>query len=95
MVNFRSISALLAAASLAGSTYGHPGEAPPTREQLKREGQVAHAAHRRTARALQECASNSDFVARRDRVISRRAETARVLREKRGITSSRCIYAAS
>ncbi|KAK7755727.1 hypothetical protein SLS62_002339 [Diatrype stigma] len=86
MVNFRSIPALVAAATLANIAYAHPGEAPPTPEQLKREGQIAHAAHLKAARALQGCASNTDFVARRDRLTTRRAETAKALREKRGIS---------
>lgn len=92
MVNFRSIPALVAAATLANVAYAHPGEAPPTREQLKREGEIAHAAHLKASRALKACASNSDFVARRDRLTARRAETAKALREKRGISHSTFHY---
>ncbi|EMR67477.1 putative gpi anchored protein [Eutypa lata UCREL1] len=86
MVNFRSIPVLLAAATLANVAYAHPGETPPTPQQLKREGEIAHAAHLKAARALKNCASDPEFVARRDRVTARRAEAARVLREKRGIS---------
>lgn len=89
MLNFRSIPVLLAAATLANVAYAHPGETPPTPQQLKREGEIAHAAHLKAARALKNCASDPEFVARRDRVTARRAEAARVLREKRGISHSR------
>ena len=88
MVSFRSVSTVLAVASLAGQVYAHPGEAPPTPEERKREGQIAHAANLKAARALKACDSNPSFVARRDRVIARRTETAKALREKRGIEHS-------
>lgn len=89
MVNFRSVSVFLAAASLASHAYAHPGEAPPTPEERKREGEIAHAAHLKAARALKACESNPGYIARRDRVIARRAETAQVLRKKRGIEHSK------
>ena len=88
MVNFRSFSTFLVAASLAGNACAHPGEAPPTPEERKREGQIAHAAHLKASRALKACESNPSYVARRDRVIARRAETAQTLRRKRGIEHS-------
>lgn len=92
MVNFRPFPALVAAASLASLATAHPGEAPPTREELKAEGAIAHAAHLKAARALKACASDPAFVARQERVVARRAETARALREKRGISHSKFLF---
>ncbi|KAI0125418.1 Intradiol ring-cleavage dioxygenase [Xylariales sp. AK1849] len=81
MVNFRSFSASLALASLA---LAHPGE-DHTSEQVKRELIARNAAHNKMTRALGSCSKSPAFLARGERAIARRAETAKTLREKRGI----------
>ncbi|KAM0820094.1 putative Intradiol ring-cleavage dioxygenases domain-containing protein [Seiridium cardinale] len=83
MVKFDSLSVALALMALVAA---HPGE-DHTPEQVKREITARGIAHKKMSRALNSCsASSSAFQARQERALARRAETARALREKRGIS---------
>lgn len=82
MVNFRTITAALAVASLAAA---HPGE-DHTPEEIEREVSARSLAHEKMTRALNSCSSSSAFQARQERALARRAQTAKVLKEKRGIS---------
>lgn len=82
MVNFRHVSAALALASLG---FAHPGE-DHSPEEIKREVTARGIAHRKMTRALSDCSAASSFRARQERAATRRAETAKALREKRGIS---------
>lgn len=82
MVNFRSISAALALASVATA---HPGE-EHTPEEIKREVTARGLAHEKMTRALNSCSSSSAFRARQERAMARRADAARALRQKRDIS---------
>ncbi|CAJ2503619.1 Uu.00g110130.m01.CDS01 [Anthostomella pinea] len=84
MVNVRSITAVLATSALIGQAIAHPGE-KHTPAQIKREVAAQHHANHKMTRALNACASKPSFVARKERAIARRAETAKSLRQKRGI----------
>ncbi|KAI1339272.1 Intradiol ring-cleavage dioxygenase [Xylariaceae sp. FL0016] len=84
MVNVRSVTAALATSALLGSTIAHPGE-KHTPEQAKRELAAQRYANHKMARALNSCASNPSYVARKERAVARRAETAKALKQKRGI----------
>ncbi|KAI1493236.1 Intradiol ring-cleavage dioxygenase [Biscogniauxia mediterranea] len=84
MVNFRSISATLVTSALLGQAFAHPGE-QHSPEQIKREISAQHHANHKMARALERCANNPSYVARRERAVTRRADTAKALRQKRSI----------
>ncbi|KAI5921759.1 Intradiol ring-cleavage dioxygenase [Camillea tinctor] len=84
MVSFHSILAPLATSVLLGQALAHPGE-QHTAEQIKREISAQHRANHKMARALERCANNPSYVARRERAVTRRSETAKSLRQKRSI----------
>ncbi|KAH9905315.1 Intradiol ring-cleavage dioxygenase [Xylariomycetidae sp. FL2044] len=86
MVNFRSVSAALAATALIGEAVAHPGE-HHTEAQIKREVAAHRHAHRKMARAMGSCANNPSYVKRQEQAVARRAEVAKGLRQKRGLES--------
>jgi len=87
MVSFSKIFGTVVAASMISSVIAHPGEhhdADDLKRQIAARQQMASAAKR----SLSACASTLRHRQLNTRSVSRRANIARDLREKRGITSS-------
>lgn len=74
-------TAVLAACNLA---VAHPGE-DASAELVQREVTSYRHAHQHMIRAMSDCANSPPVLARQQRAVARRSETARQLREKRGI----------
>ena len=72
---------------VVGPATAHPGEQHDLL-QVKREIETRNAMAVRAKRSLGSCAGSLKHRQLMERAISRRAEAARRLREKRGITSS-------
>jgi hypothetical protein len=87
MVNIRSVTATLAAASVIGSALAHPGE-HHTAEEIKREIAAHKAQQVKARRSLAECSNSPAALALKERAIARRAATAQRIREERGLTKS-------
>ncbi|KAK8016824.1 hypothetical protein PG993_015013 [Apiospora rasikravindrae] len=81
MVKFPVITAALAVCNL---TVAHPGE-DASAEQVKHGITSYSHAHQHMIRALSSCANTPPVLARQQRAAARRSETARQLRETRGI----------
>ncbi|KAK7983550.1 hypothetical protein PG989_010952 [Apiospora arundinis] len=81
MVTFSLIAAALAVCNIA---IAHPGE-NASAEQVKRDMASYRHAHQHMRRAMSSCANSPPVVARQQRAVARRSETARRLREQRGI----------
>ncbi|KAK8104575.1 aromatic compound dioxygenase [Apiospora kogelbergensis] len=82
MVKISLIATALAACDVA---MAHPGEDTGA-GQIKRDAVSYNHAHQHMLRAMSGCANSPPVLARQQRAVARRAETARQLREKRGIS---------
>ncbi|GAW22165.1 hypothetical protein ANO14919_117000 [Xylariales sp. No.14919] len=86
MAVFKTITVVLAAASLLGGAVAHPGE-KHTPAQVKREVERYTSAHAKAARAFSNIDKFPNALALRQRAATRRFATWTALREKRGLTA--------
>ncbi|KAK6949334.1 hypothetical protein Daesc_009409 [Daldinia eschscholtzii] len=86
MVNFRAITASLAASSFLGVAVAHPGD---SKEVVKYERAMHKHAQVGARRAIANYGNTPATAALKARAAARRAATAQSLREKRGLTDKR------
>jgi protocatechuate 3,4-dioxygenase beta subunit len=87
MVTVRRVACSLAYLSFAQVAWAHPGETY-TEDEIKREVARHEAAQTKAYRSLSECANSPTSLALKARAAERRVQTARALREKRGLSGS-------
>lgn len=88
MVYIAKVAAAVAAVCFAGSAIAHPGEHhdhAAIKREVKARDQYAAAGKR----ALDSCSNSLKARELNSRSVARRAQRARSLRERRGITTSR------
>lgn len=91
MVRLSCILGALATSCLTVSVNGHPGE-KHDKLALKREIEARHTMATAGKRALGKCADSLKHRQLMQRSVERRARSAKMLREKRGIEASKCNY---
>lgn len=90
MVNISTLASAIAAASVINSAVAHPGEHHSKRELTNHIMERQAAAAAAGKRALAACESSAERLALESRNIARRAQAAKDLRAKRGITTRKC-----
>lgn len=87
MVQLSNLLSVAAAALFASPAVAHPGGKHDAL-QIKCQIEARNAVAVHSKRSLQSCAGSLKHRQLMERAVSRRAESAKVLREERGITSS-------